>query len=458
MSSKNDATSSIEQPQDNDAVTVSDGSDIVEGEDLPEEITEEPDYVEFRTHLRHVGAGAVKVGEIIAAGSIPFFGVFGAGFVAALSFFSSHGQLKKSQRHEDLINHVEKRIDDLDEAKLDKEWLGTEEHEDLLRSAFEASGKARTDEQIELYARILTGAGIKHLREDHDPEAYIELLATLNVQQTKLLRIIWELQEDVDEQGLLAPETSVSKPWRRGQLDETIPVDMHGAVDIALVHLERLGLVMRHYRAPADRETYPVGVPTVTPVCRRLMQFVNADMSTDAVSAPAWKEPASRSIEDRLLFELIRQMEPPSSIIKTEVVRGFTDEEGEMKSPIRALRTLESRDFIELKERNSPFDGDPVDDIAYLKVTPQGLDRYLRVAVESPREVADQLVRAIDEGESLQSLAETKQVPVAAMYRIAQRLRRAGLIELIESTGAVRVFIPKSGAPEKAQIAEVFSR
>jgi len=71
---------------------------------------------------------------------------------------------------------LENEIKLLDQEKIDKTYLESEEFYDLLRKTLTATEKTREDEKIHLYAKILVGAIEYQDRNENYPEEYLGIL------------------------------------------------------------------------------------------------------------------------------------------------------------------------------------------------------------------------------------------------------------------------------------------
>lgn len=411
-----------------------------------------PDDEGVRGYIQAVSSYAVTLG-VVASQSLLFTGLAG-GLVTLMALHATHGQKRKVGRLEELIDKVEEEVAKLDDSKVDRDWLGTEEHEDLLREALHAAGRARSEEQLQLYAKILVGAVVPELREKFDIEAFLALLAALTPHQVEILRIIWNLQCELTVHERTVPDPTVTKHWRKRALGETVPEQLLSALDAGFARLRQLGLVEMHFNSASDRPTYPLGVPVFTDLTRRLMCLVNHEFDTEQMGSSPWDEEAAFSNDLQTLKVLVEGLR------RSPIVDLDSEESVHRKSGldevtfIQVLYQLEMKGDIKL-ERFGDGHASGLEAIHNIRVTPRGLDRYLRFIVEDAGELAVELCHAAEDRVVLHEFADERSVALGAVQRIAERLDQARVLKLFPTETAMAIRV--NSDVSEAEIRRLFS-
>lgn len=91
-----------------------------------------------------------------------------------------------------LLDELRTTIGRLAEEKIDKDYVGSEEWDDLIIRSLRAAAETSDAEKIRLYAAILTGASQVHgLRDELDPLAILSAVAELSPGEVILARSVY---------------------------------------------------------------------------------------------------------------------------------------------------------------------------------------------------------------------------------------------------------------------------
>jgi hypothetical protein len=175
-----------------------------------------------------------------AINAIPFIG----GSLDIL--LSSTGQNFVIKRIETLISELNVQLQQLDNSKINHEFLETEVGFDLVIKAFNSASRTRQNEKLKLYAKILKGALTegKEYQED-DPELYLQIIEELSVKELRVAKCLFELKEvkkihpeqdnpDNNQDGMTNDAWWLSKQFPEFDKDELVSI---------FVRLERTGLI-----------------------------------------------------------------------------------------------------------------------------------------------------------------------------------------------------------------------
>ncbi len=159
---------------------------------------------------------------------------------------SSSGQNFVIRRIETLISELYVQLQQLDNSKINHDFLATEVGFDLVIKAFNSASRTRQNEKLKLYAKILKGALTdgKEYQED-DPELYLQIIEELSVKELRVARCLFELKEvkknrpgqddtNNNQDGMTNDAWWLSKQYPEFKKDELISI---------FVRLERTGLI-----------------------------------------------------------------------------------------------------------------------------------------------------------------------------------------------------------------------
>lgn len=109
---------------------------------------------------------------------------------------SSSGQNYVIRRIEYLISELNEQIGKLDETKINRDFLETEEGFDLIIKAFNSASRTRQNEKLKLYAKIIKSAITegKEFEED-EPEIYLRIIEELSIKEIRVAKCLYQLKE-----------------------------------------------------------------------------------------------------------------------------------------------------------------------------------------------------------------------------------------------------------------------
>jgi hypothetical protein len=139
-----------------------------------------------------VGAALRRAEEIYASlpplqalvVAIPFVG----GSLDAL--FGGYASKLQERRARQLFGELHAMMSKLEEAKLDKTFIGSEEWDDLVLKALRAATQTGDAKKIRLYAAILAASTVSGGARDPEPESLLGALAELSPAQVEVLSML----------------------------------------------------------------------------------------------------------------------------------------------------------------------------------------------------------------------------------------------------------------------------
>jgi hypothetical protein len=188
---------------------------------------------------------------------------------------SSGGQNIQTRRIYDTISNLEDEMAKIDETKIDKKFLDTEEFYDFMMRTFESCSKTRHNEKRILYCKILAhSVSIDNAAERSSTEDFIGFIDELSLQDLKVGMKIYEQQKnmpetfDIDSDENTELKFIVRSGWHEiRNLCKLNEVDFN----IALGKLVRVGLIKE---TVGPYVGYTGGLYLITPTFKRLMNFI----------------------------------------------------------------------------------------------------------------------------------------------------------------------------------------
>lgn len=175
-----------------------------------------------------------------AINAIPFVG----GSLDIL--LSSSGQNFVIKRIETFISELNNQLKQLDNSKINQDFLATEAGFDIIIKAFNSAARTRQDEKLKLYAKIIKGAltDSKTYEED-EPEIYLRIIEELTVKELRVAKCLYELKEikkkgqeqdnpNCNQDGMTNDVWWLSKHYPEFDKDELVSI---------FIRLERTGLI-----------------------------------------------------------------------------------------------------------------------------------------------------------------------------------------------------------------------
>ncbi len=188
-------------------------------------------------------------------------------------FVATKGQNIIQRRVRSLIENLSSNMSKLEERKVDKEFLRSEEFFELIVRAFEYAARTKDDEKIGLYAQILRGAvNMDNKKEEHFPEEYLEVIKELTPVELKVAKAIYEQQSeykpDADEITVNEPQWVQSKGW--SELTTKCGLSWP-ELYLILNRIAGTGLIKE---IVGPYYEYTGGVYIITPLFKKIMEFI----------------------------------------------------------------------------------------------------------------------------------------------------------------------------------------
>lgn len=110
------------------------------------------------------------------------------------------GQNIQTRRIYDTISNLKNEMTRIDEAKIDKKFLDTEEFYDFIMLTFEKCSRTRHREKVILYCKILAhSVTIENMIERFSAEDFIGFIDELSLKDLKVGMKIYEQQKNMPE-------------------------------------------------------------------------------------------------------------------------------------------------------------------------------------------------------------------------------------------------------------------
>lgn len=191
---------------------------------------------------------------------------FGASIDAIIS--SKQAEYKE-KRIKELLYYLKASLEKVEKSKIDKEWIESEAFYDLFNAAIESSIKSRSTEKTKMNAMILSNVLIVENSRDYRPEEYLAILSELTTLECKVLLVVYNRFQAVQEENINDIELSRKAGWREA-LTEECGVDKDD-LDFVMKRLERTGFVKEITGA---RLSYTGGEYYITVTFKKLMEYL----------------------------------------------------------------------------------------------------------------------------------------------------------------------------------------
>jgi len=184
------------------------------------------------------------------------------------AFLSTKGQKIVQNRIISLFDALKDEMRDIQESKVDKPYLESDEFFDLTLKALEAATRTKEIAKIATYAQILKGAVVGRREAEFSGEDAIRVILDLTPRQMELARAVYLQQRDGPREG----ENDLQWAKRAGWDNLAHSLNMSGEeMSVDLVMLQRAGLAREVIGGFFD---YSGGVFVITPIFRRLMTYL----------------------------------------------------------------------------------------------------------------------------------------------------------------------------------------
>lgn len=109
-------------------------------------------------------------------------------------FLTTKAQKTVNVRIIHLFNELKGEMSTLEEGKVDKDYINSEEFIDLFIKTIEATAKTIDKGKIKLYAKLLKGAIKFQDRKKYSPEEYLQVLSELSIRELEVAKAIYKQQ------------------------------------------------------------------------------------------------------------------------------------------------------------------------------------------------------------------------------------------------------------------------
>lgn len=182
---------------------------------------------------------------------------------------SLSGQNFVIRRIEKLISELNEQIGQLNESKINHDFLEKEEGFDLMIKAFNSASRTRQNEKLKLYAKIIKGALTegKEYQQD-EPELYLQIIEELSVKELRVAKCLYELKEGKNKNLNIYSESMnndallLSRKYPEFDKDELVSI---------FVRLERTGLIKEQVGNYFD---YDGGQYLINPLFRKFTDYI----------------------------------------------------------------------------------------------------------------------------------------------------------------------------------------
>lgn len=163
----------------------------------------------------------------------------------------------------------------VNESKIDKTYLESEEFYDLVNKIFVASIKTRDNERLIWYANILKKSILTDGKIGHSPEEYLDIIADLTPKEVLLAASIYKQQSDYPpEEGIEELEWVIKHGWDNDKLGNLLKLSTE-ELSLILLRLEYKGLIRNLSRNQIYEEAIDKYI--ITSLFKRIMDFLEVE-------------------------------------------------------------------------------------------------------------------------------------------------------------------------------------
>ena len=187
------------------------------------------------------------------------------------ALITTRGAALTQRRIETLLEELRVAAEHLDDKKVNRDFLASEEFDDLMMRAFRSASETRDRDKIRLYAAILIGAASAELA-DVDPESILAAIAELSPLEITVARELYRQQHGQLSLDASGPDRDLelSEVNERAK-DARWPARAVPNLSYHLKRIERTGLIAEITGTYWD---YTGGAYRTTSTFRRLMRYL----------------------------------------------------------------------------------------------------------------------------------------------------------------------------------------
>ncbi len=177
--------------------------------------------------------------------------------------FSAKGNEIIFRRINFFLKFLEESVSKLDEDKIDKEFLESEDWFDLIYRTFDEVKKTRIIEKQKIFAKILANSTL-NIEDTEDIEIYIRIIGELSGVDLIVLDLIYKKRNFINSNDYKTYATA----WEELTLESGFEKEK---VKLSLYKLFSLGLITERYGAILD---YKGGAYKTTSLLEKVIEFI----------------------------------------------------------------------------------------------------------------------------------------------------------------------------------------
>jgi len=188
-------------------------------------------------------------------------------------FLTTKAQKIFSDRIINLFDELKYEMTTLENKKVDKDYINSEEFIDLFINAIEAAAKTRSNEKIKLYAKLLKGAIKFQDRRKYSPEEYLQVLSELTIKELEVAKAIYRQQRQERRKDEDELQWALRCGWE--ELEKKCPSIPEEDFRFIFLRLRKSGLIqdLEHVYYSSNKEKKKV-VFVITDVFRKIMKYL----------------------------------------------------------------------------------------------------------------------------------------------------------------------------------------
>jgi len=188
-------------------------------------------------------------------------------------FLTTKAEKIFSDRIINLFDELKYEMTTLENKKVDKDYINSEEFIDLFIKTIEAAAKTRNKEKIKLYTKLVKGAIKFQDRKKYSPEEYLQVLAELTMRELEVARAIYKQQKREKRKGEDELQWALRCGWEK--LEKECPSIPEEDFRFIFLRLRKSGLIqdLEHIYYSSNKEKKKV-VFVITDVFRKIMKYL----------------------------------------------------------------------------------------------------------------------------------------------------------------------------------------
>jgi len=156
-------------------------------------------------------------------------------------FLTTKAQKIFSDRIMNLFDELKYEMTTLEDKKVDKDYINSEEFIDLFIKTIEMAAKTSNKEKIELYAKLLKGAIKFQDRKEFSPEEYLQVLSELTMKELEVAKAIYKQQKEKQRKNENELQWALRCGWE--ELEKTCPLIPEEDFRFIFLRLRKSGLI-----------------------------------------------------------------------------------------------------------------------------------------------------------------------------------------------------------------------